>query len=155
MDAYRFLEDPDSAETKAWVKGQNEVTKKVLDTCELRDKLNEKLTEVWNFSKTLVLSKQGDYYYFSHNTGLQNQFVYHRIKEQNSYKINPDAPLEGTEVFLDPNVLSEDGTSSVGQKVWSPDGKYLAYQINKGGSDWATIYVRDAETSKDLEGDVL
>lgn len=114
LDAYRFLEDPDSAETKAWVKGQNEVTKKVLDTCELRDKLNEKLTEVWNFSKTLVLSKQGDYYYFSHNTGLQNQFVYHRIKEQNSYKINPDAPLEGTEVFLDPNVLSEDGTSSVG-----------------------------------------
>lgn len=75
--------------------------------------------------------------------------------EKGSYKINPDAPLEGTEVFLDPNVLSEDGTSSIGTKVWSDDGRYLAYQINVGGSDWATIYVRDAETGKDLESDVL
>lgn len=86
---------------------------------------------------------------------MQNQFVYHRILEKGSYKINQDAPLEGTEVFLDPNTLSEDGTSSVGEKVWSPDGKYLAYQINVGGSDWATIYVRNAETCKDLETDVL
>lgn len=54
----------------------------------MRDKLKEKFTEVWNFSKTTVFSKQGDYYYFSHNTGLQNQFVYYRIKEKGSYKIN-------------------------------------------------------------------
>lgn len=88
LDAYRFMEDPDAEATKAWVTAQNKVTQKVLDTCELRENLKEKLTEVWNFSKTQALSKEGDYYYFSHNTGLQNQFVYHRIKEKGSYKLN-------------------------------------------------------------------
>ena len=69
-DAYRFLEDPDSKETKAWVEAQNKVTDSVLETCTLRPKLEEKITEIWNFSKTSVLAKHGDHYYFQHNTGL-------------------------------------------------------------------------------------
>lgn len=79
----------------------------------------------------------------------------YRLKEKNSYKINSDAPTEGAEVFIDPNTLSADGTASLSTNKWSPDGKNLAYQIKEKGSDWATIYVRDAETIKDLENDVL
>lgn len=63
--------------------------------------------------------------------------------------------MAGTEVFLDPNALAEDGTASLGGQVWSKDGKYNAYQVKRSGSDWATIHVRDAETCKDLENDVL
>lgn len=154
-DPYRFLENPDSDETKAWVAAENIVTNQVLEACPVRAKLNKKLTEVWNFSKTGALNKHGDHYYFNHNTGLQNQFVQYRLKEKNSYAINQESPLDGAEVFLDPNSLSEDGTSALSTSKWSPDGKFFAYQIKVGGSDWATIYVRDAETCKDLETDVL
>lgn len=154
-DPYRFLENPDSEETKAWVAAQNQVTNQILETCPVRGAMNTKLTEVWNFSKTGALNKQGDFYYFNHNTGLQNQFVQYRLKEPNNYTLNQENPLEGTEVFLDPNTLSEDGTSALSTSKWSPDGKFFAYQIKVGGSDWATIYVRDAETCKDLDTDVL
>ena len=54
--------------------------------------------------------------------------------------------LAGTEVFLDPNELSADGTAAIGGKSWSTDGQYVAYQVQRGGSDWATIHVRSAET---------
>lgn len=57
-------------------------------------------------------------------------------------------------MFIDPNTLSEDGTSNLSTNKWSQDGKYLAYQIKEKGSDWATIFVRDSETMKDLP-DVL
>ena len=44
--------------------------------------------------------------------------------------VTPEAnPLEGTEVFLDPNTLAADGTASLGRIQWSGDGKYMAYQI--------------------------
>jgi len=58
---------------------------------------------------------------------LQNQFVHLKIKEKNSYGVNAENPLEGTEVLLDPNALSEDGTTSVGLTKWSSNGKYMAY----------------------------
>ena len=72
------------------------------------------------------------------------------------YKLNPDNALEGAEVFLDPNSLAEDGTAAVSGNSWSEDGRYMAYQVKRGGSDWATIHIRDAQTCKDVEsGDQL
>jgi len=47
--------------------------------------------------------------------------------------------LKDAEVFIDPNTLSQDGTTAVGSTAWSEDGKYMAYAITKGGSDWKTI----------------
>ena len=51
---------------------------------------------------------------------------------------------------MDPNSLSDDGTAAVSGNSWSKDGKYMAYQVKKAGSDWATIYVRDAEKVADM-----
>ena len=71
-DAYRFLEDPDAEATKKWVTAQNEVTDKHMATCELRDKIKDKLTQIWNFAKIGLVNKHGDHYYFTFNSGLQS-----------------------------------------------------------------------------------
>jgi len=79
----------------------------------------------------------------------------YKIKEKNSYHINNDEPLKNAELFIDPNTLSKDGKTQMGSTYWSIDGRYMAYAESKGGSDWKTIYVRDATTGKNLENDEL
>ena len=127
-DPYRWLEDDRSEETMAWVKAQNKTTYGYLDNIPFRNELKDRLTKLWNYEKIGAPFKEGDYTYFSKNTGLQNQYVIYR------YKTGED-PKTAT-VFLDPNSFSDDGTTSLGGTSFSKDGKILAYAISEGGSDW-------------------
>jgi prolyl oligopeptidase len=140
-DPYRWLEDDKSQETEEWVKAQNEVTFSYLAKISYRDKVKERLTSLWNFETMQAPFKKADKYFFFKNNGLQNQDV---LYIQNSLTEEP-------KVLLDPNTLSEDGTIALGGYSVSNDGKYLAYQISKGGSDWNEILVKEIETGKDLE----
>ncbi|XP_051123800.1 uncharacterized protein LOC127246444 [Andrographis paniculata] len=130
-DPYRWLEDPDSAETKDFVEKQMELTKSVLKTCDVREKLHEKLTKLYDFPKYNAPFREGDKYFYFHNTGLQPQTV---LYVQDSLDGSP-------EVLLDPNTLSEDGTVALSGHAVSKDAKYLAYGISSSGSDWVTIKV--------------
>ncbi|VDD84906.1 unnamed protein product [Enterobius vermicularis] len=141
-DPYRWLEDPDSEETKNYVAELNKISEPFLKACSLRSKLSEKITEMWNYERYGCTSKHGDFYYYYHNTGLQNQSVLYRQKE-----------LGGkAEVFLDPNVFSDDGTTSVSIQRFSPDGAILAYGLSEAGSDWVTLKFRkvDGEDMTDI-----
>lgn len=64
-------------------------------------------------------------------------------------------PLRDAELFVDPNTWSPDNKVTLGSTYWSLDGSYMAYSETKGGSDWKTIYVKDAKTGKNLENDEL
>ncbi|CUA87408.1 prolyl oligopeptidase family serine peptidase [Pseudidiomarina woesei] len=139
-DPYRWLEDDRSAETEAWVKAQNEVTFEYLEQIPYRDQIKERLTELWNYEKVGAPFKEGKYTYFYKNDGLQNQYVVYRTDEQGN-----------TEVFLDPNTFSEDGTTSLATLSFSKDGSLAAYAISEGGSDWRKIIVIDVETKEQLE----
>lgn len=154
-DPYRFLEDPDSAATKQWVEAQNKITDAFLNECDTKDLLKEKLSQCWNYPKITTPSKKGDHYYFQYNTGLQNQFVMYKVLEKNTLDLSKENPLEGTVVFIDPNTLAADGTASLDSKVFSENGRYMAYQVKRAGSDWATMYVKDTETLEDLPHDEL
>ncbi len=135
-DPYRWLEDDRSEETAAWVKAENEVTFGYLNTIPNRDKLKKRCEEVFNYEKYSSPYRKGEWYYFYKNDGLQNQSVLYRQKG-----------LEGNpELVLDPNKLSEDGTSRLMQFVVSKNGKYGAYAVSKGGSDWQEIFVMDMAT---------
>lgn len=79
-DPYRWLEDDNSAETAAWVTAENEVTQNYLSQIPFRDKIRNRLTELWNYPKYGVPSKHGDYFFFFENDGLQNQSVLYRQK---------------------------------------------------------------------------
>ena len=140
-DPYRWLEDDRSAETEAWVEAQNEVTFNHLEKIPFREKIEKRLTELWNYEKVSAPFKEGDYTYYYKNDGLQNQYVVYRKKNDSDEE----------EVFLDPNTFSEDGTTSLAQLTFSEDGKLAAYSISEGGSDWRKIIVIDAETKERLE----
>ena len=143
-DPYRWLEDDNAAETKAWVAAQNEVTEAFLATIPRRPEIRARLAEVWNFERTGQPREFGGRWFFSHNTGLQNQSV---LKVADSLE-------DDGRVLLDPNALSEDGTVSLADFQPSEDGKLLAYSISRGGSDWNEILVRDVATGTDT-GDHL
>lgn len=142
-DPYRWLEDDLSAETEAWVKSQNKVTFDYLSQIPYREDIKKRLTELWNYEKFTAPFKEGDYYYFYKNDGLQNQYVLYRQKE------NGD-----TEVFLDPNTFSKDATTSLSSISFSENGMLAAYAISEGGSDWRKVIVIDAMTKKQV-GDTL
>lgn len=140
-DPYRWLEDDRSPETEAWVKAQNEVTFSYLAQIPYRDKIKDRLTGLWNFETMQAPFKKAGKYFFFKNNGLQNQDV---MYIQNSL-------IEEPKILLDPNTLSEDGTVALGGYSVSNDGKYLAYQISRGGSDWNEIFIKDIATGQDLE----
>ena len=140
-DPYRWLEDDMSDETTAWVKAQNKVTFAYLDEIPFRSALKERMTEIWNYPKMGTPGKEGDYYIYSYNTGLQNQDIIY---------IKKDLQGEGR-VLLDPNKLSDDGTVALSAFSVSNDAKYAAYGISRGGSDWKELFVREIETGSELD----
>lgn len=143
-DPYRWLEDDNAAETKEWVAAQNAVTSSVLSGIPQRTEIRDRLAALWNFERTGIPRDYGGKWFFSYNSGLQNQPV---------LKVAEKSDGRG-EVLLDPNQLSEDGTVALADYQPSEDGRLLAYSISRGGSDWNEILVRDVVSRKDI-GDHL
>ncbi|TNE56807.1 MAG: S9 family peptidase [Bacteroidetes bacterium] len=140
QDPYRWLEDDQSEETKKWVIEENKVTFGYLDQIPTRASIKERLEAIWDFEKYSTPFQKAGYFYFFKNDGLQNQSVLYRQKS-----------LDGEpELVLDPNTFSADGTTSLQEYGFSKDGRYLAYSISEGGSDWRTILVKDLETGEML-----
>ncbi|MBI5217489.1 MAG: S9 family peptidase [Bacteroidia bacterium] len=140
-DPYRWLENDTSKETAEWVKAQNKVTFDYFAKIPFRDKIRERLKQLWDFPKTTAPFKKYGHYFFYKNDGLQNQSLL-CVKE----KID-----EEEKVLLDPNRLSENGTVALTKIGISKDGKYLAYGIARGGSDWNEVFVKEIESSKELD----
>ena len=143
-DPYRWLEDDNSAETKAWVEAQNKVTYGYLEQIPQRGKIRERITRLWDFEKFSTPFKRGKRYFYSYNSGLQNQAVLF---------VTEDPKARGR-VLLDPNTLSKDGTAALSGMSLTEDGRLMAYSISVAGSDWQTWKVRDVATGRDLPDDI-
>ncbi|MEJ6487134.1 prolyl oligopeptidase family serine peptidase [Nostoc punctiforme UO1] len=148
-DSYRWLEDPDSEETRAWIEAQNQITFGYLSEIPAREKIKQRLTKLWDYEKYGIPFKEGEslqdgsterHFYFK-NDGLQNQSVLYTLKTLD----------EQPKVLLDPNQLSEDGTVALSGLSISENGKLLAYGLSTSGSDWEEWKVRDVETGEDLQ----
>ncbi|HAJ64227.1 MAG TPA: S9 family peptidase [Cyanobacteria bacterium UBA8543] len=138
-DPYRWLEDPDSEETKAWVEAQNQVTFGYLGEISTREQIKQRLTQLWDYEKFGIPFKQGNRYFYFKNDGLQNQSVLYTLTSLDA---------EPT-VLIDPNTLSEDGTIALSGLAISEDGALMAYGLSTSGSDWNEWKVRDVESSSD------
>src|SRR6266850_3579679 len=138
-DPYRWLESADDPETARWVDAENALTRSYLDGPR-REAIKARLTELLDYPRVSVPEKQGSRYFFTRNSGLQNQSVLY-VREG----------LAGSErVLLDPNVLSPDGTVALVGTAPTQDGALLGYSLSRSGSDRQEIYVRDVATGKDL-----
>ena len=141
-DHYRWLEDDNSDETKAWVTAQNAVTFDYLSQIPSRETFKQRLEGLWDYERYGIPFKEGDYYYYFANDGLQNQSVLYRVENKED---------KNGVVVLDPNKFSEDGTSSLGGMSFNKEGNLLAYQVSTGGSDWREIKILDVTTAKHLD----
>ena len=139
-DPYRWLEDPDSPESRSWIAAENRLTASYLEAIPARAALRERLTKLWNYPRYGTPFRKARRYFFFKNDGLQNQSV-----------LYTQASLAGApETLLDPNLLSEDGTVALSTWAVSDDGRLLAYGTSASGSDWEEFRVRDVATARDL-----
>ncbi|MFT3745760.1 MAG: prolyl oligopeptidase family serine peptidase [Pyrinomonadaceae bacterium] len=138
-DPYRWMEDTESAETKAWIEAENKLTNSYLSTIPQREAIKNRLTEIWNYERISAPSKITDnFYIYSKNDGLQNQSVLYKATSITD---------PGT-VFFDPNKLRADGTAALGGSSFTDDGKLWAYGVSQAGSDRSEWFVMDVATGK-------
>ena len=144
-DPYRWLEDPDSENTEAWVDSQNEVTQAFFETIQSRESIRERLGELWNYAKFGLPEKRAGRYFYEANDGLQNQA---------SLYVSEGLEAKGR-LLLDPNELAEAGTVDLASWEVSPNGKLVALAFASAGSDWREWRVLDVGSGEMLEDHVL
>jgi prolyl oligopeptidase len=143
-DPYRWLENPDSPESREWIEAQNKITFDFLGKIPAREKIKQRLTDLWNYERFGVPFKEGNRYFISRNDGLQNQSVLYTM----------DTLSAEPRVLLDPNKLSNEGTVALKGYAISEDGEYMAYGLSSAGSDWEEWRVKRVSTGQDTD-DVL
>lgn len=137
-DPYRWMEQTESDETKAWIEAENKLTNSYLATIPERETIKNRLTEIWNYERYSAPSKVGNYYIFSKNDGLQNQSVLYKA----------DSINDPGKVFFDPNKILADGTAALSGSSFTDDGKLWAYGVAIAGSDRTEWHVMDVATGK-------
>ena len=144
-DPYRWLENDVRIDPKvaAWVDEQNKVTNAYFATLPGRDMIKARLTKLWNYERFGIPRLRGTAKFYSRNSGLQNQAVLYVQQGDSEPRI-----------LIDPNPWAKDGATALAEWEPSADGRYLAYAVQDGGTDWRTIKVRDVATGKDLPDSV-
>lgn len=139
-DPYRWLEDDRAEDTKDWVKRQVAFTNDYLSKIPFREEIKSQLKDIWNYERIGSPFKEGDFTYFYKNDGLQAQSVLYRTDKNGK-----------TEIFLDPNKFSANGTTSLSGVSFNKKGNLVAYSISEGGSDWNKIIILNALTKEKID----
>ena len=137
-DPYRWMEDVDAPEVKSWVEAENKLTFDYLRAIPQWKAIRSRLGELLVYERVSAPTKRGPYSFFTRFDGVRNQAVWY-VKEGNKER-----------VLLDPNTLRADGTASVNTEAASLDGRYWAYALSFGGSDWMEWHIIDVKTGKEL-----
>jgi prolyl oligopeptidase len=139
-DPYRWMEDVDAPQTTAWVTAEGDLTRSYLDAIPQRNPIRDAYRKLLDYEKLGAPYRQGKRWFFTRNSGLQNQSILY-VRETQT------APAR---VLIDPNKLAADGTVALAGTSFTRDGKYLAYATESSGSDWQTWHVKDVATGADL-----
>ncbi|MBB3911247.1 prolyl oligopeptidase family serine peptidase [Sphingomonas desiccabilis] len=145
-DPYRWLENDvrSDAEVASWVAAQNRVTDAYLATLPGRAIFKERLRTLIDYERFGLPTKKGGRYFYTHNSGVQNQSVLY-VRDS----------LDGAgRVLIDPNGWAADGATALSEWVPSENGRLIAYGIQDGGTDWRTLKVLDVATGKPLDDEV-
>lgn len=146
VDPYRWLENDVRSDRQVveWVEAQNAVTQDHLATLPGRDIFRERLAAMLNYEQFTAPIKRGGRYFFTRNSGQDNQPVLY-VRES----------VDGeSRVVIDPNGWSEDSADALADWAASDDGTLLAYGVQTGGADWRTIKVLNIDTGEVLDDEV-
>jgi prolyl oligopeptidase len=145
-DPYRWLEEDvrESPRVAAWVAQQNALTNSYLATLPGRAAFRQRMTELFSYERQTVPVKEGGRYFYTRNTGLQNQNVLY-VR---------DGAAGEPRLLIDPNPWSKDGATALAEWLPSEDGKRLLYSVQEGGTDWRSVRVLDVDTGKVLSDEV-
>ncbi|MDQ2872042.1 MAG: S9 family peptidase, partial [Candidatus Eremiobacteraeota bacterium] len=144
-DPYRWMENIDSAPTKTWVDAEKNLTHSYFARIPERAAIAAHLKSIINYAKIGTPYHAGNHYFYTYNSGLQNQSVLYTM-----------TGIGGkARVLIDPNTLSSDGTVALGPTAVTHDGKLIAYATQSAGSDWETWRVRSVMTGKDYPDTLL
>lgn len=145
-DPFRWLEDDVRVNPRvaAWVAQQNRVTDAYLASLPGRASFVRQMTALYNYERFSTPRRAGSRYFYTRNDGLQPQSVLF-VREGLT---GPARPL------IDPNLWAKDGATALGEWEPSPDGKFLLYSVQDGGTDWRILRVRDVATGKDVSDEV-
>ncbi len=146
LDPYRWLEaDVRNDEQVAdWVAQQNDVTEAYLARLPGNAWFKEKLGALLDYERFGIPVKKGTRYFYTHNSGLQNQ----------SPLYVQDTLTSEKRLLIDPNAWAKDGATALSDWSPSPDGKYLLYSVQDGGTDWRILSVMDVESGKKLDDEI-
>jgi prolyl oligopeptidase len=139
-DPYRWMEDLDSPQTRAWVSAEGKLTDDYLASIKEREPLRKRIATLYEYERYGTPFHEGARYFYTYNSGTQEQSVLYATR-----RLGDDAT-----VVLDPNTLSPDGKLIVTDYEAARDGRHLAYGVSEAGSDWTDWHVRDLESGKDL-----
>lgn len=145
-DPYRWLEEDvrNSEEVADWVERQNAVTDAYLERLPARDWFVSRIGELYDFERFSVPVERGGRYFYTGNSGLQNQSP---LYVRDSLEAEP-------RLLIDPNEWADDGATALAGWVPSPDGSRLLYSVQDGGTDWRILHVLDVETGEQLSEDI-
>lgn len=139
-DPYRWLEDQNSPETRAWIDAQMSYTEGILAKLPQRERIHRRLGELMKIDTMGLPTVRNGRYFFTKRGAVQNQSVLYMRQG-----------LDGSDtVLVDPNPMTKDHTTSVGLMGVSRDGKVLAYSLRQGGEDETALALMDVDTRKDL-----
>ncbi|VVT12531.1 prolyl oligopeptidase family serine peptidase [Erythrobacter sp. EC-HK427] len=145
-DPYRWLEDDvrNNPEVAAWVEAQNAVTDAYLENLPMQDYFNTRIAELTDYERMGIPVARGNRYFFTRNTGLQNQSPLY-------YQDGLDGEPQ---LLIDPNAWADDGATALGGWVPSPDGTKLLYSVQDGGTDWRIVRVLDVATGEHIGDEI-
>jgi prolyl oligopeptidase len=139
-DPYRWLEDQNSAETRAWIKAEDACTDAALNNLAGRKAISERLGQLMKVDSTQAPTERGGRYFFMKRAADEDlPIIYMRVGASGA-----------DEVLVDPRPLSKDHSTSVNLEGISEDGKLIAYGVRMGGQDQVTVHFLDVDTRKTL-----
>jgi prolyl oligopeptidase len=145
-DPYRWLENDvrNDAEVAAWVEAENAVTDAYLAKLPAREWFKRRIGELYDYERFSVPVKRGNRYFYTRNSGLQNQSPLY-VREG----------LDGEQrLLIDPNAWAADAATALSDWRASPDGSKVLYSVQDGGTDWRIVRVLDAGTGEQLADEI-
>ena len=140
-DPYRWLEDQNAPETRAWIDVQNGYADTLLMSLPGRDELETLAATVLKVDTIGLPNERGGRYFYSRRRAGQDLPVLY-VREG----------LDGEDrVLIDPHPMSSDHTISVSYLDISRDGRLVVYAVRDGGVDEVSIHLRDVDTGEDLD----